>query len=90
MEKQVIIPSMLTLARMSRGKSIKDLAIAVNQKPSLISRFEHGQQIPINILTKISETLDYPVSFFTHFCIHNYLYNIKGEKTMRKYFVKNT
>jgi Zn-dependent peptidase ImmA (M78 family)/DNA-binding XRE family transcriptional regulator len=58
-------PSRLTVARMRRRFSKKDLAEAVDLTPHAILRYEGGENVPTAIvLQRLSRVLEFPVEFF--------------------------
>ena len=58
--------NMIVLARESRGKSQINLANDLKIPQTLLSRIEHGikTEVSEDILTRLSEILQYPKSFF--------------------------
>jgi len=61
-----INPEMVTLARESRGLTQKELADLLSLSPGWLSRVEAGlRSVQEPYLRKLSDTLFYPVSFFT-------------------------
>jgi Zn-dependent peptidase ImmA (M78 family)/DNA-binding XRE family transcriptional regulator len=58
-------PSRLTVARMRRRFSKKDLAEAASLTPHAILRYESGENIPSLVVTqRLARTLDFPIDFF--------------------------
>ena len=59
-----INPVRLKQARISRGYSLADLADRVGVTKQYISQCELGITSPVNIIYKICDVLNYPISFF--------------------------
>src|SRR5436305_1776877 len=59
-------PEMLILARESRGLTQKELASALGIQQGTVSKMEAGLQLPPDgLLPRYSNTLGYPVEFFS-------------------------
>lgn len=86
LHKEKINPAMLTLARMSRGKSIKELSVDIGCTPREVNQYEHGKLISDETLGRISKILNYPIEFFTDFGRETYLCGCVGQRRIRKYF----
>jgi Zn-dependent peptidase ImmA (M78 family)/DNA-binding XRE family transcriptional regulator len=57
--------SRLTIARMRRRFSKKDLAEAVGVTPHAILRYESGENVPtLNVVQRLARALEFPVDFF--------------------------
>ncbi len=68
-KSKAIIPYRITLARESRGYSQKDLADLMDMSKQAINRYENGNMSPSDTaLLKISQILNYPISFFEKGC----------------------
>lgn len=58
-------PSMIVLARESRGFSQSDLARRLSASSALLSRVENGVRTPTpDFMQRLADTLDYPLAFF--------------------------
>src|SRR6266568_599951 len=58
-------PSRLTIARMRRRFSKKDLAEAVGLTPHAILRYEGGENVPtLLVMQRLARVLEFPVDFF--------------------------
>jgi Zn-dependent peptidase ImmA (M78 family)/DNA-binding XRE family transcriptional regulator len=58
-------PSRLTVARMRRRLSKKDLAEAITLTPHAIFRYESGENIPtLQVIQRLARALEFPVDFF--------------------------
>ena len=77
---------MLTIGRMSRGKSIRELASLCGCASHVISYAENKESIKHETLLKIANILDYPESFFTRQDRAAGMYGLRGQKAIRKLF----
>lgn len=60
-------PNKIKEARMARGMSLAELSKKVGVSSQAISQYEKGETIPnSNIMIKIVDVLDFPVSFFSN------------------------
>lgn len=59
-------PQLIVLARESRGLTQKQLSTKLGLEQSMLSRIENGyvQQIPDDVMNKMSQILQYPIHFF--------------------------
>ncbi|MGC9414082.1 MULTISPECIES: helix-turn-helix domain-containing protein [unclassified Streptomyces] len=61
----MVTPSRITLARKRRGMTIVELSRKVGISAQSLSNYEHGRQHPSEeTLSKLSDTLNFPESFF--------------------------
>jgi Zn-dependent peptidase ImmA (M78 family)/transcriptional regulator with XRE-family HTH domain len=82
-----LIPLRIREARVSRGYSLFDLAEEINVSKQLVSKYELGTvKVPAENLVKISQLLEFPLSFFYKYKdpeINNYSESVTFFRSLR-------